>query len=47
MLMFLKAALDLGKRNLELNGLSDRNVSFVKEDVFKLLRRYREEKAPF
>jgi 23S rRNA (cytosine1962-C5)-methyltransferase len=40
-------ALDMGERNLALNGLSDANVSFVKEDVFKLLRRYREEKRSF
>lgn len=40
-------ALDMGERNLALNGLSDANVSFVKEDVFKLLRRYREEKRTF
>jgi 23S rRNA (cytosine1962-C5)-methyltransferase len=42
-----QAALDMGKRNLELNGLSGANVSFVKEDVFKLLRKYREEKRRF
>ncbi|WP_033084323.1 class I SAM-dependent methyltransferase [Colwellia psychrerythraea] len=42
-----QAALDMGQRNLELNGLTDANVSFVKEDVFKLLRRYREEKRRF
>jgi 23S rRNA (cytosine1962-C5)-methyltransferase len=42
-----QAALDMGKRNLALNGLSDANVSFVKEDVFKLLRKYREEKRTF
>lgn len=42
-----QAALDMGERNLALNGLSDANVSFVKEDVFKLLRRYREEKRRF
>ena len=42
-----QAALDMGKRNLELNGLADANVSFVKADVFKLLRTYREEKRRF
>ncbi|WP_019027845.1 class I SAM-dependent methyltransferase [Colwellia piezophila] len=42
-----QAALDLGERNLALNGLADANVSFIKEDVFKLLRRYREEKRRF
>ena len=40
-------ALDIAKKNHELNGLSEANVSFVKEDVFKLLRRYREEKRTF
>jgi len=40
-------ALDIAKRNHELNGLSDANVSFIKEDVFKLLRRYRAEKQTF
>ena len=42
-----QAALDMGKRNLALNNLSDENVEFIKEDVFKLLRRYREEKQTF
>jgi len=42
-----QAALDMGKRNLALNNLEDKNVSFVKEDVFKLLRRYRDEKQKF
>ncbi|ALO35010.1 23S rRNA methyltransferase [Colwellia sp. MT41] len=42
-----QAALDMGKRNLALNGLTDANVSFVKDDVFKLLRKYREEKRRF
>ena len=42
-----QAALDMGKRNLDLNGLADANVSFVKADVFKLLRTYREEKRRF
>jgi len=40
-------ALDLAKSNLALNNLQDKNVSFVKEDVFKLLRRYRDEKRTF
>ena len=35
-------ALDLAKENLALNGLEDSNVNFVKQDVFKLLREYRE-----
>ena len=42
-----QGALDLAQRNLDLNGLGDKNVSFVKEDVFKLLRRYRDEKRTF
>jgi 23S rRNA (cytosine1962-C5)-methyltransferase len=42
-----QSALDMGKRNLALNGLEESNVSFVKEDVFKLLRRYRTEKRQF
>jgi 23S rRNA (cytosine1962-C5)-methyltransferase len=42
-----QSALDIAKRNLDLNGLADANVSFVKEDVFKLLRRYRDEKRKF
>lgn len=42
-----QAALDMGKRNLELNNLSHSNVSFEKADVFKLLRQYREEKKTF
>ena len=42
-----QSALDMGKRNLDLNGLADANVSFVKADVFKLLRTYREEKRRF
>ncbi len=42
-----QTALDLAKRNLELNGLGDANVNFVKEDVFKLLREYRAEGKTF
>ncbi|WP_440876855.1 class I SAM-dependent methyltransferase [Thalassotalea sp. PLHSN55] len=42
-----QTALDLAKRNLELNGLADKNVNFVKEDVFKLLRQYRAEQKTF
>ena len=42
-----QSALDMGKRNLDLNGLADANVSFVKADVFKLLRTYREEQRRF
>jgi 23S rRNA (cytosine1962-C5)-methyltransferase len=40
-------ALDIAQKNIELNGLGDKNVSFIKEDVFKLLRRFRAEKKRF
>jgi len=40
-------ALDIAKENLALNDLSDKNVSFLKEDVFKLLRRFKAEKRTF
>lgn len=39
-------ALDIAKENAELNNIGD-NVKFVKADVFKLLREYREEKRTF
>jgi len=42
-----QTALDLAARNLKLNGLEDKAVNFVKEDVFKLLRRYRDEGKTF
>ena len=42
-----QAALDMAKRNLELNGLANKNVTCVKEDVFKLLRQYRAEGKTF
>src|SRR5690606_9176270 len=40
-------ALDLARRNVELNGGSEQNSSYEKEDVFKALRRLREEQARF
>ena len=40
-------ALDIAKRNVDINGISEDKVSFVKEDVFKLLRRFRTEKRTF
>ena len=40
-------ALDVAKRNLALNNLPEDKVSFLKEDVFKLLRRYKEENTKF
>jgi 23S rRNA (cytosine1962-C5)-methyltransferase len=42
-----QTALDLAKENIALNDLQDKNVSFIKADVFKLLRQYREEKRQF
>ena len=42
-----QSALDIGKLNLSHNQFTDRNVSFVKEDVFKLLRRYKREQKTF
>ena len=42
-----QTALDIAKQNLALNNLEDKSVSFVKEDVFKLLRQYRSEKRRF
>ena len=40
-------AFDIAKRNLALNNLDESKVSFLKEDVFKLLRRYKEEGKKF
>jgi len=40
-------ALDTAKENLILNNLEDKNVKFEKEDVFKLLRTYREQGEKF
>jgi len=40
-------ALDIAQQNAQLNNLEDANISFVKADVFKLLRQYREEKRTF
>ncbi len=42
-----QAALDIAERNLALNGFEKSNVKFIKEDVFKLLRQYRDEKKTF
>jgi len=42
-----ESALEMGKRNLALNGLLDANVSFVKDDVFKLLRAYKKQQRQF
>jgi 23S rRNA (cytosine1962-C5)-methyltransferase len=35
-------ALDIARQNAELNGLDTSNTQFVRHDVFKLLREYRE-----
>lgn len=40
-------ALDTAKRNLLLNNLPEDKVSFLKEDVFKLLRKYKESQTKF
>lgn len=40
-------ALELAQKNVALNKLEAANVSYVKADVFKLLRQYREEKKQF
>ncbi|WOH38290.1 class I SAM-dependent methyltransferase [Thalassotalea fonticola] len=42
-----QTALDLAKENLEINDLTDKNVQFIKQDVFKLLRQYREQGKKF
>lgn len=41
-----QTALDVAKENAELNNI-EKGISFVKADVFKLLRQYREEKRTF
>ncbi|RCU52717.1 methyltransferase domain-containing protein [Corallincola holothuriorum] len=40
-------ALDIAKQNVELNGLDLSKAEFIREDVFKLLRRYRAEGKQF
>ncbi|MBB6543212.1 class I SAM-dependent methyltransferase [Thalassotalea piscium] len=40
-------ALDTAKRNVALNNINEDKVSYLKEDVFKLLRRFRAEKRTF
>lgn len=40
-------ALDIAKRNIELNNLDLSNIDFVQADVFKLLRKYRDEGKTF
>lgn len=41
------AALDIARENVELNGLDLTKAQFVRDDVFKLLRRYRDEGEKF
>jgi len=40
-------ALATARRNAELNGLTDAQISYVKADVFKLLRQYKEQGQQF
>lgn len=40
-------ALDIAKQNAELNGLDVSRAQFLRDDVFKLLRRYRDEGEKF
>ncbi|WP_034946439.1 23S rRNA (cytosine(1962)-C(5))-methyltransferase RlmI [Erwinia oleae] len=42
-----QAALDVARQNVELNHLDLSKAKFVRDDVFKLLRRYREEGEQF
>jgi len=42
-----QGALDIAKQNIELNNLDLSKVDFIKADVFKLLRRYRDEGKTF
>lgn len=42
-----QSALDLAKQNLEINELDTTKADFVKADVFKLLRNYRQEGRKF
>ncbi len=42
-----QAALDIARQNVELNGLDLGKAEFMREDVFQLLRRYRDEGRTF
>lgn len=42
-----QSALDIAKQNIEINGLDLSKVDFVQADVFKLLRKYRDEGKTF
>ncbi|PIJ51362.1 23S rRNA (cytosine(1962)-C(5))-methyltransferase [Erwinia sp. OLTSP20] len=40
-------ALDIARQNIELNGLDSAKAQFIRDDVFKLLRRWREQGEQF
>ncbi|YCI27912.1 23S rRNA (cytosine(1962)-C(5))-methyltransferase RlmI [Erwinia sp. PK3-005] len=42
-----QAALDVARQNIELNGLDVTKAQFVRDDVFKLLRSYRDQDEKF
>lgn len=42
-----QAALDIARQNVELNGLDLARTEFLRDDVFQLLRRYRDEGKTF
>ncbi|WP_370559754.1 23S rRNA (cytosine(1962)-C(5))-methyltransferase RlmI [Edwardsiella tarda] len=42
-----QAALDIARQNVELNGLDLARAEFLRDDVFQLLRRYRDEGKTF
>lgn len=42
-----QAALDIARQNVELNGLDVSKAEFLRDDVFKLLRRYRDNGETF
>lgn len=42
-----QSALDIAAKNIDLNGFDQSKVSLVKHDVFKLIRKYREEGKTF
>ncbi|ATZ11242.1 23S rRNA (cytosine(1962)-C(5))-methyltransferase RlmI [Erwinia amylovora] len=42
-----QTALDVARQNVELNGLNVSKAQFLRDDVFKLLRRYRDEGEKF
>lgn len=42
-----QGALDIARQNVELNGLDLSKAEFLRDDVFKLLRRYRDNGEKF